>query len=245
MTKPVAIVTGASSGIGAAAARHLAAASFHVWCVARRADRVAALAEEIDGTAHPCDITNADSVAVLAAAVGERCDVLVNNAGGAFGLEPVIDADLDAWQRMYAVNVLGAAAVTKALFPAVEAARGAIVFVTSTAAETPYEKGGGYCGVKSAERAMVGSLRLEVVDRPVRICEISPGMVKTEEFSLVRLGDPEAAAKVYAGVAEPLVADDVAEAITWMATRPEHVNIDQMIIRPRAQAGNFKVHREF
>ncbi|MGJ3508846.1 SDR family oxidoreductase [Enemella sp. A6] len=239
----VAVVTGASSGIGAASARQLAAAGFRVWCVARRADRLTALAAEIDGEAFVADLTDPEAVGALAEAVGERCDVLVNNAGGAFGLEPVIDADLDAWRRMYELNVLATGAVTKALFPAVEAAEGAIVFVTSTAAEAPYEQGAGYCGVKAAERSMVGSLRLEVRDRPVRICEIRPGMVRTEEFSLVRLGDRAAADAVYAGVPEPLLAEDVADAVCWMATRPSHVNIDQLVIRPRVQASNFHVHR--
>lgn len=242
--KPVAVVTGASSGIGAATARSLAEAGFDVICAARRADRVEALAAEIGGRALACDITTDADVAALVAAVGGELAVLVNNAGGAYGLEPVADADLDAWQQMYEVNVLGTERVTKALLPALTAAHGVVVFVTSTAADAAYEGGAGYCGVKAAERMIAGSLRLEICDRPVRVTEISPGMVHTEEFSLTRFGgDQTKADAVYAGVANPLLAADVAEAITWIATRPEHVNIDRMVIRPVAQAANHKVYR--
>lgn len=241
---PLAVVTGASSGIGAATARKLAQQGYRLLLAARRADRIQALANELGATALPCDITSADDVEQLSAAVGDRLDLLVNNAGGAVGQEPLAEADLDAWQTMFQVNVMGTARVTKALLPALEAAAGTVVFVTSTAAETAYEGGAGYCGAKSAERAMVGSLRLEIVDRPVRVCEISPGMVHTEEFSLTRFhGDQARADAVYAGVAEPLVAEDIAECIGWMASRPSHVNIDRMVVRPRAQAANHKVHR--
>ena len=240
----VAVVTGASSGIGAATARALAAEGFDVVCAARRTDRIEALATEIGGRAIGCDVTDQTQVDALAAAVGDRLDVLVNNAGGAFGLEPVAAADVEAWQRMYAVNVLGTERVTRALLPALVAARGAIVFVTSTAAEGAYEGGAGYCGAKAAERMIAGSLRLELFDQPVRVTEICPGMVQTDEFSLTRFdGDRERADAVYAGVPDPLTADDVAEAITWMATRPAHVNIDRLTIRPVAQAANHKVFR--
>lgn len=243
-TAPLAVVTGASSGIGAATARHLAAAGYTVICAARRTDRIEALAAEIGGRAVACDITSAESVAALADAVGERLDLLVNNAGGAIGLEPVTDADLDAWQTMFETNVIGTGRVTKALLPALVAGEGAIVFVTSTAAEAPYEGGAGYCGAKSAERALVGALRLELVEQPVRVCEVSPGMVHTDEFSLTRFkGDQARADAVYAGVAAPLVADDIADVITWIATRPAHVNIDRLVVRPRAQAANHKVAR--
>ncbi|MGO4957242.1 SDR family oxidoreductase [Luteococcus sp. Sow4_B9] len=245
MELKTAVVTGASSGIGAATARHLAREGYRVLCVARRADRIQALADEIGGMAVPCDITDEDQVQTLAQTVGDQLDLLVNNAGGAVGLEPVGEADLDAWETMYRVNVLGTAQVTKTLLPALEAARGTIVFVTSTAADGGYEGGAGYCGAKAAERAIVETMRLELFDKPVRITEICPGMVHTDEFSLTRFhGDQAKADKVYAGVAEPLVADDVADAITWMATRPRHVNIDRMTIRPRAQAAQFKVFRE-
>lgn len=240
----LAVVTGASSGIGAAAARQLAGAGFEVICVARRTERIEALAAEIGGRALTCDITSDADVAALAEAVGGRLDVLVNNAGGAFGLSPVASADIAEWDRMYQLNVLGTERVTRALLPAVVAAHGAVVFVTSTAAESAYEGGAGYCGVKAAERMLAGALRLEFYDQPVRITEISPGMVHTEEFSLVRLGGDQAKADaVYAGVPDPLVADDVAEAIVWMATRPAHVNIDRLVIRPVAQAANHKTYR--
>lgn len=239
----LAVVTGASSGIGAATARQLAEAGFEVICAARRTERIEALAAEIGGRALTCDVTSDADVARLAAEVGGRLDVLVNNAGGAFGLSPVAQADISEWDRMYQLNVLGTERVTRALLPAVVAARGAVVFVTSTAADAAYEGGAGYCGVKAAERMLAGSLRLEFYDQPVRITEISPGMVRTDEFSLVRLGDQAKADAVYAGVPNPLVADDVAEAIVWMATRPAHVNIDRLVIRPVAQAANHKTYR--
>jgi NADP-dependent 3-hydroxy acid dehydrogenase YdfG len=238
------VVTGAGSGIGAATARRLAAEGFEVVCAARRTDRIEAVAAEVGGRAVACDITSPDSVAELAAAVGDRLDVLVNNAGGALRQEPLAVADLSAWQTMYDTNVVGTARVTQALLPALVNAHGVIVFVTSTAAEAPYEGGAGYNAAKSAERAMVGALRLELFDQPVRVTEIAPGMVHTEEFSLVRFGgDRERADAVYAGVPDPLAAEDVADAIGWMATRPEHVNIDRLTIRPRAQAANHKVFR--
>ena len=240
----IAVVTGASGGIGAATARLLAAEGFEVICAARRADRVQALAEEIGGRALVCDVTSDADVVALAEAVGPELEVLVNNAGGAFGQEPVAEADVDAWQRMYAVNVIGTEKVTRALLPALVAARGAIVFVTSVAADAPYEGGAGYCAAKAAERMIAGTLRLEFFDQPVRITEICPGMVHTDEFSLTRYGGDQAKADaVYAGVPGPLVAEDVAEAITWMATRPRHVNIDRLTIRPVAQPAQHKVFR--
>lgn len=244
MSDKRAVVTGASSGIGAATARALAAAGYTVFCAARRAERVQALADQIGGVAVRCDVTDDADVDALTVAVGDRLDLLVNNAGGAIGQEPVGAADLSAWQKMYDVNVLGTARVTRALLPALTAGEGMVLFVTSTAAEAAYEGGAGYCGVKSAERSMAGSLRLELFDQPVRVCEISPGLVHTEEFSLTRFdGDQAKADAVYEGVPGPLVAEDVAEAISWMATRPAHVNIDRLVIRPRAQAANHKVFR--
>jgi len=243
MTKPCAVVTGASSGIGAATARALAP-DYRVVCAARRAGRIDALAAEIDGVAVVCDVTKPEDVAHLADVAGERVALLVNNAGGALGQDPLAAADLGDWERMYAINVLGAARVTQALVPALRAAQGTVVFVTSTAAEAPYEGGGGYCGVKSAERSLAGALRLELNGEPIRICEISPGMVHTEEFSLVRFGGDQAKADaVYAGVPDPLTADDIAQAIAWIASRPHHVNIDRLVIRPLAQAANHKVFR--
>lgn len=244
--RPTAVVTGASSGIGAATARRLAAHGFRVVCAARRAERVEALAAELDGVAVACDVTADADVARLAEAAGPRVAVLVNNAGGALGLEPVAAADVDLWQRMYDTNVLGTLRVTKALLPALVAAGGdgIVVNVGSIAGLLAYEGGGGYTVAKHGVHVMTETLRLELFDQPVRVTEIAPGMVHTEEFSLTRFGgDQERADKVYDGVPGPLVADDVAEAVVWMATRPSHVNVDLLVIKPRAQAAPHKVHR--
>ena len=244
MNNRTAVVTGASSGIGAATARRLATEGFHVVCAARRSERIEDLAEEIDGTAVVCDITSDEDVARLADVVGDRLDVLVNNAGGAFGQEPVAEEDLSAWSKMFELNVIGTTRVTKALLPALVTAEGVAVFVTSTAAEGAYEGGAGYCGAKSAEKFVRDALRLELVDKPVRFSEVAPGMVHTDEFSVTRYhGDQERADAVYEGVEEPLVADDVADIIAFVATRPAHVNIDSVVVRPRAQATQQKVHR--
>ena len=249
----VAIVTGASSGIGAATARRLAAEGFHVLAAARRTDRLAALVAEIEAaggaaTAVACDVTSDESVAGLAAAAEAApgpVTLLVNNAGGARGLDPVESADVGDWQWMYDVNVLGTLRVTKALLPALErSGAGTIVIVSSTAGHVVYEGGGGYTAAKHAQTAVAGTLRLELCGRPVRVIEIDPGMVKTEEFGLVRFdGDADRAEAVYAGVAEPLVADDVADCVAWCATRPHHVNVDRLVVRPLAQAAQHKVHR--
>ncbi|WP_412541390.1 SDR family oxidoreductase [Longispora sp. K20-0274] len=245
--RPTAVVTGASSGIGAATARRLAAEGFHVVLAARRVDRIKALADELDGTAVPCDVTSDTDVAALAAAVGDTfgtIEVLVNNAGGAFGADTVQNGKLTDWSWMYEVNVLGTLRVTQALLPALEASgRGSIVMISSTAGLDVYEGGGGYVAAKHAQTAMTGTLRLELCGRPVRVIEIDPGMVRTEEFALNRLGDQEKAAKVYAGVEHPLVAEDVADAVAWTVTRPHHVNVDRIVLRPIAQASNYKVHR--
>ena len=245
MTTRTAVVTGASSGIGAATARRLAAEGYHVFCAARRADRVEALAKEIDGTAVRCDFTSVDQVAALKDLVGERLDVLVNNAGGAFGADPVATAKADDWRAMYEVNVIGLMQVTQALLPALVASgAGVIVNVGSTAGRIAYEGGAGYTAAKHGTQVVSETLRLELYDQPVRVCEIAPGMVRTEEFAAVRFaGDQDKADAVYAGVAEPLVADDIADAIAWVVTRPSHVNIDELVIRPRAQAAQHKVHR--
>jgi NADP-dependent 3-hydroxy acid dehydrogenase YdfG len=248
--KNIAVVTGASSGIGAATARRLAAEGFHVVAAARRADRLEALVKEIgpDATAVTCDVTSDDSVAQLAGSVtglGAPVTLLVNNAGGARGLDPVAQAAVADWQWMFEVNVLGTLRVTQALLPALEASgAGSVVTVGSTAAFTVYEGGAGYTAAKHAQNALVGTLRLEIVGKPVRVIEIDPGMVRTEEFSLNRLGDPAKADAIYAGVREPLVADDIADCIAWVATRPQHVNIDRLVVRPIAQAAQHKVARE-
>jgi NADP-dependent 3-hydroxy acid dehydrogenase YdfG len=244
MTRALAVVTGASGGIGAATARRLAAEGFEVVCAARRADRVAALAAEIGGRAVVCDVTSADDVAALAAEVGGRCDLLVNNAGGAFGADPVARSDLDQWRAMYEVNVLAVVAVTKALLASLVRAQGQIVVMGSTAGQVAYEGGGGYVAAKFAVRAVVDTLRLELWDQPVRVCEIAPGMVHSEGFALTRFaGDQAKADAVYAGVAQPLTSEDIADCVAWVATRPSHVNIDRLIVRPRAQAANHKVYR--
>lgn len=243
-TRDVAVVTGASSGIGRACARALAGAGFEVVCAARRVDRIEELAQEIHGRAVQCDVTKADDLARLAQEAGPRVKVAVVNAGGAFGTEPVATANLDDWRRMYEVNVLGAAGTIQALLPALESAHGVIITIGSTAGHVAYEGGGGYCGAKHAVRAMMGSLRLELFDRPVRVCEVDPGMVQSDEFALVRFdGDREKAAAVYAGVEEPLQQDDIADVVRYVATLPDHVNVDQLVVRPRAQAAQHKVFR--
>ena len=242
--KRVAVVTGASSGIGAATARSLSHQGFHVVCAARRMDRLTELADEIGGEAVELDVTSTASVQALADRF-DRVDVLVNNAGGALGVDPVAQARDDDWEQMLAVNVLGVMRVTRALLPALEASgNGTIVTVTSTAGTAVYEGGGGYTAAKHAAHAIVGTLRLELCGKPVRVIEVLPGMVQTEEFSLNRLGgDRQKADAVYAGVDQPLMAEDVADAIAWTVSRPPHVNIDQLVIRPIAQASNYKVAR--
>ena len=242
--RPVAVVTGASSGIGAATARALAADGFEVVCVARRAERIEALAEEIRGTAVVCDVTDPASVRQLADRVDDVA-VLVNNAGGAFDAATVEEADPEVWKRMYDVNVIGVLRVTQSLLPALRRGDGGLVVVVgSTAGRTAYEGGGGYTAAKHAVKVLRETLRLEHVAEPLRFTEIAPGMVQTEEFSLVRFGgDQEKADSVYRGVAEPLVAEDVAEAIRWVSSLPAHVNVDELVIRPRAQAAQHKVHR--
>ncbi|MDF5751716.1 SDR family NAD(P)-dependent oxidoreductase [Spongiactinospora sp. TRM90649] len=239
-----AVVTGASSGIGKATARRLALEGFDVVAAARRRDRLDELAAEVPNIRPmTLDVTSQESVDALAGAL-DRCDVLVNNAGGALGLEQVVDADPADWQWMFEVNVLGTLRVTKALTPRlVESGDGVLVLLTSTAGLVAYEGGGGYVAAKQAQRSMAETLRLELVAEPVRVVEIAPGMVATEEFGLTRFrGDSDKASKVYQGV-DPLTADDVADAIAWSVTRPAHFNVDRMVIRPRAQAAQHKVHR--
>jgi len=240
---PVAVVTGASSGIGAATSRALATAGFHVVLGARRVDRCAALAAEIGGTAVRLDVTDAESVSAFAAAVPD-CRLLVNNAGGAKGLEPVADADEDDWRWMFETNVIGTLRVTQALLPALIASGdGHIVTVTSVAALEPYDNGAGYTGAKHAQAMLHRTLRGELLGQPIRLTEILPGLVETE-FSLVRFeGDADRADDVYRGIT-PLTAEDVADVIAFAATRPSHVNIDQVVIKARAQASAMRVHRD-
>jgi NADP-dependent 3-hydroxy acid dehydrogenase YdfG len=240
--RPVAVVTGASGGIGAATARRLAAEGFEVVLGARRVDRLEAIAREIGGRALPLDVTDDASVAAFAAQVPE-VSVLVNNAGGALGTDQVVDADLDGWRWMYEANVLGVVRVTNALIDRLEASGdGRVVVIGSIAGFEIYPGGGGYIAAKHAVSAVTKTLRLELLGRPVRVTEIQPGMVETD-FSRVRFGgDEEAAAKVYAGMT-PLVADDIADVVAFVATRPWHVNIDEVVVRPRDQASARDVHR--
>lgn len=239
-----AIVTGASSGIGAATARRLAAEGFDVVVAARRRDRLDELCAEIGARAVTLDVTSAESVAELAAAVPEAA-VLVNNAGGAVGMEPIAEADPDDWRAMYEVNVIGTLRVTQALLPALIASgQGHVVVIGSTAGRIVYEGGAGYTAAKHGVAAFTETLRLELCGQPVRVTEIAPGMVATEEFSVKRFrGDAARAAKVYEGVDEPLTADDIADCVAWCVTRPAHVDVDLLVVKPLAQAAQHKVHR--
>ncbi|MFF5211633.1 SDR family oxidoreductase [Streptosporangium sp. NPDC000396] len=243
--RKTAVVTGASSGIGEATARRLAAEGFDVVAAARRRDRLDKLAAEVPGIrAATLDVTSQESVDEFASSL-DRCDVLVNNAGGAIGLEPVASGKVADWQKMYDTNVLGTLRITQALLPRlIESGDGVLLMLTSVAGLVSYEGGGGYNAAKHAQTSMTEVLRLELCGEPVRIVEIAPGMVHTEEFALNRFrGDSAAAGRVYQGVPDPLSADDVADAIAWCVTRPAHVNIDRMVIRPRAQAAQHKIHR--
>lgn len=233
-TQKVAIVTGASSGIGAATAAALAQDGWQVIVAARRKDKIEKVAADIGGTAIELDVSSDDSVANLAAQV-DRVDLLVNNAGGAKGLDPVAEADLEDWQWMFDVNVLGTVRVTKALLAELIASEGHIINTVSMAAFTPYAGGAGYNVAKFGEGALTRVLRLEHVGDPIRVTQIDPGRVETD-FSLNRFnGDEDKAAKVYAGKLN-LSADDVAESIRWAASLPSHVNIDHIHIMPRDQA---------
>ena len=253
MSTRTAVVTGASGGIGAATARTLAEAGYHVVLTARRADRLDALAEELaaaghSASVHALDVTDRAAVDAFAASLDAHppLHVLVNNAGGALGGDPVATADPADWRTMYEVNVLGVLHVTQALLPALTASGdGSVVVISSTAGLATYEGGGGYVAAKHGAHVIAETLRLELNGQPVRVIEIAPGMVKTEGFALTRFGgDAERAAAVYAGVAEPLTAEDVADTVAWAVTRPAHVNVDLLVLRPRAQASNSKVHRE-
>lgn len=240
--RPTAVVTGASSGIGAATATALADAGFHVVLGARREDRITELAERVKGTALRLDVTDADSVDAFVAKAG--CPrVLVNNAGGAKGLAPIAEANEEHWRWMWEVNVLGTLRLTRALLPALaESGDGHVVTVTSIAALDVYDSGGGYTSAKHAQSALHRTLRGEHLGQPVRFTEVLPGLVQTE-FSEVRFeGDTERAAKVYAGLT-PLSPQDVADVITFAVTRPTHVNLDQIVLKPRDQASGTRAYR--
>ncbi|GAA3810099.1 MULTISPECIES: SDR family oxidoreductase [Amycolatopsis] len=242
-TKRTAVITGASAGIGEATARALAEAGFHVVLGARRLDRLEKLAAELSGTAHVLDVTDPGSVAAFVQRVPD-CHVLVNNAGGARGLERVEEADEDHWRWMWEVNVLGTLRITKALLPKLIASGdGHVVTVTSIAGHEVYDGGSGYTSAKHAQSALHRTLRSEHLGDPVRITEIVPGMVETD-FSANRFdGDTERAAKVYQGLT-PLTAEDVADVIAFAVTRPSHVNLDTIVMKPRAQLNGSRAHRE-
>jgi NADP-dependent 3-hydroxy acid dehydrogenase YdfG len=237
-------VTGASSGIGAAAAVRLASEGFDVVLGARRVDRLEEVATSIGDGARvlPLDVTDPVSVDAFCGEISD-CRLLVNNAGGALGRDAVAEADEEQWRWMYDANVLGVMRVTKALLPKLIASGdGHVITIGSIAAIEPYPGGAGYNAAKHAVRAVMDVLRMELLGQPVRVSEIDPGMVETE-FSVVRFGgDEEQAAKVYAGMT-PLTADDIADCIAWVATRPSHVDIDQLVVRPRDQARATMVHR--
>jgi NADP-dependent 3-hydroxy acid dehydrogenase YdfG len=243
----VAVVTGASSGIGAATARALAARGFQVIAAARRSEQLEALARSSERIeAWPVDVTDQESVDALAQHVaGRDVTVLVANAGGAYDALPIEAYDADSWQRTLDVNVMGTVRTVGALLPhLVASGRGLVVLMGSTAGRIAYENGGSYVAAKHAVAAIAGTLRLELCGQPVRVTEIAPGMVRTDEFAVTRFGgDTARAAAVYEGVAEPLTADDIAETVAWVATLPAHVNIDLMVVRPVAQAAQHKVHR--
>jgi NADP-dependent 3-hydroxy acid dehydrogenase YdfG len=247
-----AVVTGASSGIGRATAAQLAAEGWTVYALARRAEKLQSLVEDVPagtGTivALPVDVTDAEQVArsrdMIEAAGG--VDTVVCIAGGALGTDLVADGNPEDWDTMFRVNVLGTLNITRAFLPMLRATgRGTVLVLTSTAALASYEGGGGYNAAKMGQHGLVGAMRLEEADHNVRVVEVLPGMVHTEEFSLNRLrGNQEAADNIYAGVEKPLTAEDVADVCTYAVSLPHHVNLDQIVLRPVAQASQFKVIR--
>jgi NADP-dependent 3-hydroxy acid dehydrogenase YdfG len=239
----IAVVTGASSGIGEATAQALARAGYQVWLGARRLDRLREVAEPLGATALPLDVTDAQSVATFVQQLPPVLHLLVNNAGGALGLDRIEDAGDDSWRTMWETNVLGTLRMTRALLPALrESGDGHIVNIGSIAGFETYIGGAGYTGAKHAERALTRTLRLELLGQPIRVTDVAPGLVETE-FSLVRFaGDAERANAVYRGL-QPLAAADVADCVVWAATRPTHVNIDEIVVRPRDQASATAVFR--
>lgn len=243
------VVTGASTGIGEATVRNLRAHNHLVLAVARRAERLAALAKETGCEYVAADLATASGARALKEQVAGRALAgVVANAGGARGLDPVAAAGedeevIERWRHMFDINVLATLRTVTTLLPELRSGQGDIVVVTSMAAHEFYPGGAGYTGAKHAQRAISATLRMELLGEPIRIIEIAPGLVHTEEFSLRRLGSQEAADAVYAGVPGPLLAEDVADAITWTLSRPKHVNIDLIDIKPRAQASATRVHR--
>jgi NADP-dependent 3-hydroxy acid dehydrogenase YdfG len=243
-----AVITGASSGIGAATARLLASNGYHVIAAARRTERLAALAaEDKNIEAFTLDVTKQESIDSLTKHLQAKpVSILINCAGGAFDSDPINDSDPEIWKKTFDINVVGSVRMVKAMTPLMQAfGRGHIVMISSTAGHRVYENGGSYVAAKFAETSLVETLRLELNGQPIRVTEIAPGMVKTDEFSTVRFkGDAERAAKVYEGVTRPLVAEDVAEAIRWSVMLPTHFNVDSLVIRPLAQAQSHKVYRK-
>jgi NADP-dependent 3-hydroxy acid dehydrogenase YdfG len=242
-----AVVTGASTGIGDATVRALTAEGWKVFAVARRAERLEALGAESGAVPFAADITNDDDVAALLSAVTEAggADTLINIAGGARGADTLANAQTEDWDWMYQVNVLGTLKLTRAFLPMLRAnGEGTVLNLTSTAGFTAYEGGGGYNAAKFAQHAMTGALRLEEAENNIRVIEVAPGLVRTEEFSLNRLGDATAAAKVYAGVEKPLTPEDVADVVKYAVSLPHHINLDEIIVRPVAQAATHKLIRK-
>ncbi|BDR52129.1 oxidoreductase [Bombiscardovia nodaiensis] len=244
-----AVVTGASSGIGAASARALVAQGWQVVGLARREEKLQALAGELGAafTYQLCDVTDEASTqaAVQAVLAGGSVKALVNCAGAAIGKDSVAQSSLDDWRAMYELNVLGTLRITQKFLPALEAAEGTVLIISSTAGIEPYEGGGGYCASKAAERVMARILRLELIGKPVRVIDIAPGMVHTDEFSAKRFGGDQAKAQaVYAGVPDPLTAEDIADCVQWSLGQPDTVDIDQIIVRPRAEGSYTKVFRQ-
>lgn len=238
----IAVVTGASSGIGEASTRELAGQGFHVVVGARRVDRLEKLAAEIGGTALPLDVTDIESCEAFCAAI-PRLNVLVNNAGGAKGTTSVMDADEDQWRWMWETNVLGTLRMVRGLMPTLVATGdGLVVTITSIAALEPYDNGSGYTSAKHAQAVLHRTMRGEFLGQPVRFTEIAPGMVDTE-FSTVRFdGDADKAAAVYRGLT-PMIARDIAEIVGFVASRPSHVNLDQIVVKPRDQHSAMRAHR--
>ena len=247
-TQKVAVVTGASSGIGAATSRLLAENGYRVIATARRSDRLAELAKSSSNIeTFVADLTVQSDVDALAAFCGgKQVEVLINAAGGAFDAATILEGDPEVWKKTYDLNVIATLRVTQAITPFMQSnGRGHIVIISSTAGHRAYENGGSYVAAKFAETSVAHTLRLELNGQPIRITEIAPGMVKTDEFAVNRFaGDAAKAAKVYEGVEAPLTADDVAESIRWSVMLPDHFNVDSMVIRPLAQAANHKVHRK-
>jgi NADP-dependent 3-hydroxy acid dehydrogenase YdfG len=242
MTK-TAVVTGASSGIGAATARALAKEGFDVLIGARRVERLEQLASEIGCRWKRLDVTDPASVDEFCEGI-DTLDLLVNNAGGAKGLQNVAESTDESWEWMFQTNVMSVVRMTRALMPALErSGDGMIVNIGSTASHEPYQGGAGYVAAKHSVKIISQTMRMEMLGHPIRICEIDPGLVGGAEFSIVRFdGDEERAAKVYEGL-DPLTPEDIADCVVFTATRPSHVNIEHLIVRPRAQAWQGKIHR--